>query len=147
MISLCINDFFLKGYVMVMTNKPWDEQPGDVKQSFGWIKSKDGYEGYEDLGFDIDPKQVIVPSEDEWNRLLAQERELRMPLKRLPAHLETPKKIADLAVEAGLDETLKQWAHFHVLNITISMKKGNDVMVIPASLTLLQAAKILLERK
>lgn len=112
-------------------------------QKVDWINSASEHDTREKFGFDIDPTRFTIPSEAEINRLLIQEGTLRRSLKKLPVHLHTAEEIAELAVHEDLSETLKQWAYFHVLNRTISLKRGADVMVVPTSQTLLQAAEIL----
>lgn len=127
-----------------MPNDSEKKDPTVIQQT-GWLRGKHGYPLKEEFGFDVNPDRLELPSKEEINRLLAEERKRRLRLNALPAHLEPPEVLARMAEEQNLEQTLKEWAKLHVTNRALSMKQGIDVMITPASQALLKAAKILVE--
>ena len=114
------------------------------------LRAEENFKGRGKTSYkDIDIESAYLPEDEkEWGSMLAEERKLRETLRRIDTWEKTPQEVAQLVSNANLVDNLLEWARVHMRNRASQMKKGNsDILIVPMSQTLLEAAKIIEETK
>ena len=109
-----------------------------------FVHTNENLKELEALGYgDLDIEGAPNPTEDEYDKMLGEERKLRKMLW-VDVFGKTPNEVAQLISDNNLKDILLQWFEIHMRNKAIYIKKGEgDILVIPTTQTLLKAAKIL----
>lgn len=98
----------------------------------------------EKKGFSTEIENDADISDERWYEMCAAERILRRQLKKINVYEKTPEEVVQLMKDANLVNVLLEWQVIHVRNNEVQMKKGNgDILLIPTTQILLEAAKIL----
>lgn len=128
--------------------KPGDEGVFEVTDK-SWLKSETGYAEKEDVYTGLDIENALDLSEEEWKRCLAEEKTLRKRFHEMAqaAHISTGdrtlEEAAQIVQDNGLADILSQWSVVHLRNKAIQMKRGGDVLLVPASQILLKINEII----
>lgn len=110
-----------------------------------WLKTSDGFKGKEGKGYGtLDIENAPDITEEEYNKMAAEERDLRRQLRTVDIFQKSASEVARLMKENGLDSVLQEWLNAHMRNRAIYMKKGEgDILLVPTTQVLIEAAKLL----
>ena len=128
--------------------KPGDPGVFEVTDK-SWLKPETGYAGKEDVYVGLDIENAPDLSEEEWRNCLREEKKLREQFHEMARarNLQMGDKSLEEAAQTiqdnGLADILSQWAAIHLRNKAIQMKRGGDVLLVPASQMLLQINEII----
>ena len=114
------------------------------------LKTSEGFKGREQTLYkDLDIENAFEPKDKkEWYNMLSEEKNLREPLNKIDIWEKTPQEVAQLIRKNNLVDELLKWSEVHMRNKATQMKRGDsDVLIVPATQTLLEAAKIIEEER
>lgn len=107
------------------------------------LKASENYSGKEKAGYRLDLKDAHLVDEEEFNKMLDDERPLRDKLRTVDIYDKDPAEIVKLMKENNLIDVLTLWASAHRRNRAMQMKKKIDVLLVPSTRLLLRAADLL----
>ncbi|MBU4285208.1 hypothetical protein KKF60_01410 [Patescibacteria group bacterium] len=96
---------------------------------------------YKDLDIENAPESK---DKKEWYGMLGEERVLREPLNKIDIWQKSLQEVVKIVRDNNLVGDLLKWSEVHMRNKAIQMKrKDSDVLIVPATQTLLEAAEII----
>lgn len=114
------------------------------------LRASEDFKGREQTTYkDIDIESVPEPKDKkEWYGMLGEERVLREPLNKIDIWQKSPQEVVKIIRDNNLVDDLLKWFEVHMRNKAIQMKrKDSDVLIVPTTQTLLEAAKIIQQGK